>query len=147
MFGDNAGRGLMETDQLGRAKNKGRKILLDRFFPIATTGNLSANNSKNKLGNVLVKLLAFHQHRPYIALTSVFIFIFFGRYKNCFSFDIYSYHFGFASFFPRRVLPLQSDWSLSCDHRLDNVSSCENNNISADVSGIYRHRCHEVLHR
>ena len=46
---------------------------------------------------------------------------------------IYVYHFWFGSFylFPWDVLPLQSDWSLSCDHGLDivraNVRTTTNN--------------------
>ena len=37
---------------------------------------------------------------------------------NCFGYDIYVYHFWSALFIPWGILPLQSDWSLSCDHGL-----------------------------
>ena len=48
---------------------------------------------------------------------------------NCVNCDICVYHFWFSlCFFPGGIPPLQSDWSLSCDHGLGCASSCENNN-------------------
>ena len=48
---------------------------------------------------------------------------------NCVSCDICVHHLWFVSvFFPWGIPQLQSDWSLSCDHGLDNASKCENNN-------------------
>ena len=46
---------------------------------------------------------------------------------NCVSYDICVYHidytsFGLFVFFPWGIPQLQSDWSLSCDHRLDYAS-------------------------
>ena len=40
---------------------------------------------------------------------------------NCVSCDISVYHLFFV-FFPWGIPQLQSDWSLSCDHGLDNAS-------------------------
>ena len=40
---------------------------------------------------------------------------------NCESYDMCVYRFWFV-FFPWDIPPLQSDWSLSCDHGLDYAS-------------------------
>ena len=49
---------------------------------------------------------------------------------NCVSCDTCVYHFCFGLLysFPWGIPQLQSEWSLSCDHRLDYASLCENNN-------------------
>ena len=41
---------------------------------------------------------------------------------NCISCDICVYHLWFVFFFPWGIPQLQIDWSLSCDHGLDNAS-------------------------
>ena len=43
---------------------------------------------------------------------------------DCFGCDICVYHFWFVFvlFSPWGILPLQSDWSLSCDHGLNYAS-------------------------
>ncbi len=46
---------------------------------------------------------------------------------NCLSYDISVYRLGFACVFPCGILPLQRDLSLSCDHRRDYASECDNN--------------------
>ena len=59
-----------------------------------------------------------------------FYFIFFGGYMNCFSYDMiyaYSYRslYQFMFFFfclGWGILPLESNWSLSCDHGLGYAS-------------------------
>ena len=44
-----------------------------------------------------------------------------GGGMNCVSYDMCVYHFCFV-FFPWGIPPLQSDWSLSCNHGLDYAS-------------------------
>ena len=54
---------------------------------------------------------------------------------NCVSYDICVYHFWFClCFFSWGIPPLQSDWSLSCDHELDLASSCQNNNTNTTTN-------------
>ena len=56
-------------------------------------------------------------------------FLFSSEVCVCFSYHVYYY----LLFFPRDTLPLQSYWSLSCDHGLNCVvamSECDNNNNS-----------------
>ena len=63
----------------------------------------------------------------------------FGGCTTCFSYGIYGISFGlfyfFAGVFFHGILPLQSDWSLSCDHGLDYARSYEsnNNNLAAGL--------------
>ena len=53
-----------------------------------------------------------------------------GGGMDCVSYNISVYHFWLVCVcFPCGIPPLQSDWSLSCDHGLDYASCCENNNI------------------
>ena len=55
---------------------------------------------------------------------------------------IYAYTiFGLFVFSPWDIAQLQSDWSMPCDHGLDNVSYCEDNNNKQLSSGHSGRRC------
>ena len=57
---------------------------------------------------------------------------------NCVSYDICVYRtFGLFGVFPWGILPLQSDWSLSCDHGHDYTSYCENNNSNSNNNNTH----------
>ena len=57
---------------------------------------------------------------------------------DCFRYAIYACTtFGLFMFFPWGIVSFQSDWSLSCDHGLDYVSDCENNNNKNNMSGTF----------
>ena len=73
---DNVDHGLLKNrhfDLLDRmTKERARKKILNIFFPVPR--GLSANNSKNKFGNVLAKLSAVHCHYWYLFLASISVF-------------------------------------------------------------------------
>ena len=62
---DDVDRGFMKIDQLGHmTKEDPEKYCFNRFFPIARRGTSFSKQFQKNFGNLLVKLLAFHQLAP-----------------------------------------------------------------------------------